>query len=374
MTTAQADMDGLTIFLCGDVMTGRGVDQILPHPGDPTLREPVVDDARTYVELAEQANGPIPNPADFSWPWGEALGVLDEFAPDGRLLNLETAVTSGSDFAPYKAIHYRMHPDNVECLTAPRPDVCVLANNHTLDFGTGGLADTLRVLADAGIPCAGAGLDAEEAHRPAVTETDGGRVICIAAGMKSSGIPGSWAATEDRPGVAFLSDMSKRTATQIADRAVALKRAGDVAVASLHWGSNYGYHIDSSQRHFAHHLIDAGIDVVYGHSSHHPRPIEVYRGKLILYGCGDLVNDYEGIGGYQAYRGELRLMYFASVDPASGRLIVLNMVPMREVRMRLQRGACVDVEWMRSTLEDTSRLFGTRVETEADGVLAVRAR
>jgi poly-gamma-glutamate synthesis protein (capsule biosynthesis protein) len=100
----------------------------------------------------------------------------------------------------------------------------------------------------------------------------------------------------------------------------------------------------------------------------------VYRGKLILYGCGDLVNDYEGIGGYQAYRGELRLMYFASVDPASGRLIVLNMVPMREVRMRLQRGACVDVEWMRSTLGDTSRLFGTRVETEADGVLAVRAR
>jgi poly-gamma-glutamate capsule biosynthesis protein CapA/YwtB (metallophosphatase superfamily) len=168
--------------------------------------------------------------------------------------------------------------------------------------------------------------------------------------------------------------LSKRTATEIADRALALNRAGDVAVASLHWGSNYGYDIDSSQRHFAHQLIDAGIDVVYGHSSHHPRPIEVYRGKLILYGCGDLVNDYEGIGGYQAYRGELRLMYFASVDPASGRLIVLNMVPMREVRMRLQRGACVDVEWMRSTLGDTSRLFGTRVETEADGVLAVRAR
>ncbi|HUL99227.1 MAG TPA: CapA family protein, partial [Mycobacterium sp.] len=254
------------------------------------------------------------------------------------------------------------------------PDVCVLANNHILDFGTDGLADTLRVLADAEIPCAGAGLDAEQAHRPVVTETDGGRVICVAAGMKSSGVPGSWAATENRPGVAFVSDMSKRTATEIADGALALKRAGDVAVASLHWGSNWGYDIDSSQRHFAHHLIDGGIDVVYGHSSHHPRPIEVYRGKLILYGCGDLVNDYEGIGGYHAYRGELRLMYFVSVDPASGRLIALRMVPMREVSMRLQRAARGDAEWMRTTLEDTSRGFGTRIETEADGVLAVRER
>jgi len=366
-------MDGLTIFMCGDVMTGRGVDQILPHSGDPTLREPVVTDARTYVELAEAANGPIPVPVDFGWPWGEALGVLDEFAPDARLLNLETAVTTTSDFAPNKAIHYRMHPDNIECLTAARPDVCVLANNHTLDFGADGLADTVRVLAGAGIPCAGAGLDAEQAHRAAITATDGARVICVAAGMTSSGIPSSWAVTENRAGVAFASDMSERTAKEIADRALALKRSGDVAVASLHWGSNWGYGIDSGQRHFAHHLIDAGIDVVYGHSSHHPRPIEVYRGKLILYGCGDLVNDYEGIGGYQAYRGELRLMYFASIDPADGRLIALRMVPMREARMRLQRAARDDVRWVRATLENTSRAFGTRVETEAGGVLAVRA-
>ena len=50
-----------------------------------------------------------------------------------------------------------------------------------------------------------------------------------------------------------------------------------------------------SQIRFAHRLIDAGVDVVHGHSSHHPRPIEVYRGKLILYGCGDTIDDYEGI-------------------------------------------------------------------------------
>ena len=67
--------DGLvTLFLCGDVMLGRGVDQILPHPGDPTLRQGYVRDARTYVGLAEAVNGPVPRPVDFSWPWGTPWG------------------------------------------------------------------------------------------------------------------------------------------------------------------------------------------------------------------------------------------------------------------------------------------------------------
>ncbi|MDT5052256.1 MAG: hypothetical protein QOF66_622, partial [Mycobacterium sp.] len=139
------------IFLTGDVMTGRAIDQLLPHPGDPTLRESVVSDARTYIRLAEQTNGPIPAPIDFAWPWGEALDIVDQFGPDVRLINLETSITASSEFARGKAVHYRMHPDNVGCLTAIRPDVCALANNHILDFGYQGLTDTLRTLDDAGI-------------------------------------------------------------------------------------------------------------------------------------------------------------------------------------------------------------------------------
>jgi poly-gamma-glutamate capsule biosynthesis protein CapA/YwtB (metallophosphatase superfamily) len=88
------------LFACGDVMTGRGVDQILPHPGDPELREGYTRDARAYVRLAEQASGPIPRPVGFAWPWGDALEVLDAMAPDVRLVNLETAVTRVADFAP----------------------------------------------------------------------------------------------------------------------------------------------------------------------------------------------------------------------------------------------------------------------------------
>ena len=69
--------DGVvTVFACGDVMPGRGVDQILPHPGDPELREAYVRDARAYVDLAEDAHGPIPRPVSFGWPWGDALAAL----------------------------------------------------------------------------------------------------------------------------------------------------------------------------------------------------------------------------------------------------------------------------------------------------------
>lgn len=359
------------IFLTGDVMTGRAIDQLLPHPGDSTLREAVVSDARTYIRLAEQTNGPIPAPIDYTWPWGESLAIVDELAPDIRLINLETSITACGEFAPGKAVHYRMHPDNIGCLTVIRPDVCALANNHVLDFGYQGLADTLRTLEGAGIRGVGAGLDAERAERPAVLEQpDGTRVVVASCGMGSSGVPHGWAATGSRPGVAYVADMSDRTAATIADRVLALKRPGDIAVVSVHWGSNWGYEVDSAQIRFAHTLIDEGVDVVHGHSSHHPRPIEVYRGKLIMYGCGDTIDDYEGISTYEAFRHELRLLYFASVEPTG---TVLQMVPMRMRRMRLQRAPEEDAEWLRASVSEMSRRFATRVDISTEGVLSVTA-
>jgi poly-gamma-glutamate capsule biosynthesis protein CapA/YwtB (metallophosphatase superfamily) len=357
-----------TIFLCGDVMTGRGIDQILPYPGDPTLRESVVTDARTYVTLAERVSGQIPRPVPYAWPWGDALSVLDELDPDIRLINLETAVTTARDFAPGKAVHYRMNPANAGCLTAVRPDVCVLANNHVLDFGPDGLAESLQTLSEFGIRYVGAGLDVHEAVRPAVSDLPGGgRVVTVAAGLQSSGVPPRWSATADHSGVAYIDDLSERSAVELADRVLAVKGPGDVTVVSLHWGSNWGYDVGAGQVRFAHRLIDTGVDVVHGHSSHHPRPVEIYRSRLILYGCGDLVNDYEGIQPFRAFRDDLRLLYFASVDPDSGELSALRMVPMRVRRMRLERAGQEDADWLRSTVEHASEPFGTRIEGQADG-------
>lgn len=354
----------LTLFLGGDVMTGRGVDQVLPYPGDPRLWETHVRDARTYVELAERVNGPIARPVDVSWPWGDALPVLDQMSPDLRLINLETSITRSDEVAQGKAVNYRMAPKNVGCLTVARPDVCALANNHVLDFGTGGLDDTLRALAAAGIPAAGAGPNAAEAAAPVRV----GRMVVVSAGTSSSGIPSSWAARPDRPGVNLLPDLSSTTA----DRLVPAKRPGDLTVVSIHWGPNWGYQVPAEHIEFAHRLIDRGVDLVHGHSSHHPLPIEVYRGKLILYGCGDLIDDYEGIGGYEWYRDDLRLLYFPSIDPATGRLAELRVVTMQARQLRLQHASRTDTELMHDTLNRISQPFGTQVSEAADGTLAVR--
>jgi poly-gamma-glutamate capsule biosynthesis protein CapA/YwtB (metallophosphatase superfamily) len=366
--------DGLvTLFLCGDVMTGRGVDQILPHPGDPILREAYVKDARTYVELADTVNGRIHRPVDFSWPWGDALPTLNDIAPDVRVINLETSVTRSENFVPGKAVHYRMHPRNLPCLTVARPDVCALANNHVLDFGRQGLQDTLDALSDAGLRAVGAGRNASEARRPALVNVEGGRhIVIFSCGMASSGILPSWTATPDQPGINFVPDLSTSSVGEATDWMCTTKRSGDVVIASLHWGSNWGYTVLADQVHFAHRLIDRGVDIVHGHSSHHPRPIEVYRDKLILYGCGDFINDYEGITGYDDYRGDLRLLYFASVEPDTGRLVGLRMVPMQAQQMRLHHTSSADSEWLRAVLDHVSRGFGSRIDLEPEGILALR--
>lgn len=362
----------MRVFLCGDVMLARGVDQILPHPGDPTLHESYIRDANGYVELAERANGPIPTPVDFTWPWGQALQVLDEAAPDVRVVNLENAVTRSDDFARGKRIHYRMSPDNVPCLSAASPDVCVLANNHVLDFGRRGLEETLDVLSDADLRIAGVGRDLEAARRPAeVALEDGGRVLVFALGLASSGVAASWAATDDGSGLDFLAEPSPEGAAELNARVRQHEQPGDVIVVSLHWGSNWGYAVPEDQTRFAHALIDGGVDVVHGHSSHHPRPIEVYRDRLVLYGCGDFVNDYEGISGHEEFRDDLRPIYLADVDGGTGALIDLRIVPMRARKMRLERASEDDLAWLGATLDRVSEGFGTRIVRRSDRELAV---
>lgn len=366
--------DVATLFLCGDVMLGRGIDQVLPHPGDPTLWESHVRDARGYIELAERANGPIPRPVGVEWPWGDALQVLDTASPIARIVNLETAVTRSDDVAPRKGVHYRMEPDNLASLTVARPDVCVLANNHVLDFGRSGLAETLDVLSDAGLAVAGAGRDVLAATAPAVVPAgDHGRVLVFGVGAATSGIPGDWAATDARSGVAFVGEPSAASAVEVAARIQQHRQPGDRVVVSIHWGSNWGHEVPRHQVEFAHALVDAGVDVVHGHSSHHPRPIEVYRDRLILYGCGDFINDYEGIRGHEAFRDDLRLVFLASLARDTGALTRLRMVPMQVRRFRLERASPTDAGWLQETLDRVSRPFGTRIDLDPSGDLVLAA-
>lgn len=370
---ATAGKGDISLFLCGDVMTARGIDQILPYSVDPVLHEPFATSALDYLRLAERANGAIPRPVDFGYIWGDALAEWDRVAPDLRIANLETSLTTHDEWQRGKGIHYRMHPANAPVLAAAGFDCCVLANNHVLDWGVAGLAETLHALDRAGIKTAGAGRDRAEAEAPAVMTTARGRVLVFAFGTQSSGIAADWGASAGQPGVNLLADFSNATVHRIAAKVKAARRPGDVVVASIHWGGNWGYAVPAAHREFAQGLIEqCAVDVVHGHSSHHPLGIEVYRGRPILYGCGDFINDYEGISGHEAYRGDLGLMYFLKIDPASGRLSRLWMVPMQMRRFRLQRASAQDTRWLCEMLDREGRPLGSRVEIGADGELALR--
>lgn len=364
---------GLRLFLCGDVMTGRGIDQVLPHPGDPVLHEGYARSAQDYVRLAEKAHGAIRRPAEAAYVWGDALAEWARADPDVRIVNLETAVTTRDDWDRGKGIHYRMHPANVPCLTAAAIDCCVLVNNHVLDWGRAGLVETLQTLHRAGLASSGAGRSAAEAAAPAVLTVPGrGRVLVFGFGVASSGIPPAWAATSGAPGVNLLDDLSEATLGRIEAQVKAVKQPGDVAVASIHWGGNWGYAVPAAHRGFARGLIDrCAIDVVHGHSSHHPLGIEVYRQRPILYGCGDLLNDYEGIGGDAAYRADLCLMYFVDVH-ADGTLQRLHMAPMRIRRFRLGRASEEEANWLRQRMDREGRRLGSGVDRGEDGRLELR--
>jgi poly-gamma-glutamate synthesis protein (capsule biosynthesis protein) len=359
----------VTLFLCGDVMTGRGIDQILPHPSRPHLFESSVRSATVYVELAERESGLLPRPVDFAYVWGEALAELTRVGADARIVNLETAVTVAEDAWPRKGIHYRMHPANVACLTAARIDCGVLANNHVLDWGPAGLVETLETLQRAGIHTAGAGRDDAEAAAPAILRLPGpGRVLVFAFGTGSSGVPPAWAAGREHPGVNRLEDLSGRSVDAIARRVRAAKRPGDIVVVSIHWGPNWGFEVPAAERAFARGLIDvAGVDVVHGHSSHHVKGLEVHAGRPILYGCGDFLTDYEGIGGLEEFRDDLGLMYFPTLDAASGRLVRFTMTPTQIRRLRVTRAPEAGARWLLDTLNREGRGLGTRVERQPDG-------
>lgn len=363
----MSEESSLKIFLCGDVMTGRGIDQILSHPVEPQIYESYVKDARDYVLLAEQVNGRIPRLAHGDYLWGDALKELNLRQPHVRLINLETSVTSSDTPCISKGIQYRMHPDNIDALTAAKIDVCTLANNHILDWGVKGLSETLETLNKVTIYHAGAGQNIQQAQTPAILsipETSG-RVLIFSMGTSSSGIPSDWRATSTQPGVWLLEDFSMQTVNQIKKQIEYYRQPGDFCIVSIHWGDNWVYQIPSQHQTFAHKLIDTiGVNLIHGHSSHHPIGIELYKNTPILYGCGDLINDYEGITNLHEFKNNLSLMYFLDFDRRLMKIKQLDLVPLKIEQFKLNYASDKECQLLLNILHQQSSVFNTLFKLE----------
>lgn len=346
----------ISLALGGDVMTGRGVDQCLTYSVKPLLQEPWVRKATEYVYLAERKSGKIIRPLSYQKVWGQLLLDLKEFTPDLFLANLETSVTTSPTFFPGKEVHYRMHPKNVELLTLLQPCIFALANNHLGDFGKQGILETLKVLDENRILSAGAGRNFEEASRPAVFDLkEKGRLLFFSAGLSSSGIPNEWRANEKEPGVFLLQEPLEQNLNLIEKLIVKWKKKNDLILWSFHWGSNWGYEILEEHQQLARKLIELGFaDLIHGHSSHHAKSFEVYQKKLILFGCGDLISDYEGITGYETYRPELKVLFCPNLSPISGELDSLKLCYYKVKGLEILQANQEERQWLEARVRTPS--------------------
>lgn len=234
------------------------------------------------VNSALQRNPP-------QYPWGDTLAVLRE--ADLRVCNLECVVSDRGEpwSASPKAFHFRSDAHNIATLQAAQVGVVSLANNHVLDFGYDALNDMLTLLDAAEIRHAGAGHTLEEAMRPAMVRTSEGMVALLAATDNEP----LWAANADQAGIWYMpTDITDARAQRLLQAVRDVRPSAKVVVVSLHWGGNWGYTPPFAHSVLAHTLIDSGADIIFGHSGHVLRGVELYHGKPVLYSAGDFIDDY----------------------------------------------------------------------------------
>lgn len=221
--------------------------------------------------------------------WGDTLRFFA--SADASICNLECVISDrGTEWAPEKkAFHFRTDPRNIEALTKARITAVTLANNHSLDFGPEAMNDTLGLLDSFGIKRAGAGRDISEASRAAYFEAGG---VSVALLSFTDNEP-SWEAKEKTPGVHFVPvDPADPRAISLFEAIGEAKKSADIVIASPHWGPNWGYRPVKTHIPFARAMIDAGADIVFGHSCHVFQGVELYKGRPIIYSAGDFIDDY----------------------------------------------------------------------------------
>lgn len=357
-----------TLCLCGDIMTAHGIDPLLPPSETRLPHARSMRSALEYVRAAE-AEAPLPRPVCFEYPWGDALALLKREQPDLRLVNLEACITARGSTACQRLLA-RLPPQQLPTLVALGVDGALLANPHALGWGREGLHDTLASLRQAGIAAIGAGHDRAEAEQEAQWLLPGkSRVRLFAFGHASGGLSGQWAADEATPGVSWLERLDGEAVQRLACRIRGSRQEGDIVLVALHWGGHWGYEVSGEQRRFARALIDeAGVDLVWGNASCHPRPIEVYRGRLILYGVGKFQKNPGAGGEHAALRPDLAALYLPRLC-ADGRLAELRLWPLRVHLFRLKRACASDCQWLARALGQACRCHGTGLEPLPDGSL-----
>ncbi|MEH7094272.1 CapA family protein [Neobacillus vireti] len=210
------------------------------------------------------------------------IHIKDELSSsDLSILNLETSVTTGGK-KQEKQYTFRSNPSALQGLKNAGFQLVSLANNHTLDFGQTGFADTVASLKEFQLDYVGGGLTKEEAYS-AKTYTLKGRTVKIIAFSRV--LPDySWVATETKPGLANGYDLSLIESTIKKEKANA-----DNLFVFIHWGVETKRFPEPFQREWARKMIDSGADGIIGSHPHVLQGFEYYKGKPIAYSLGNFL-------------------------------------------------------------------------------------
>ena len=175
-----------------------------------------------------------------------------------------------------------------------------LANNHTFDAEERGFLDTLRALSSAGIAHVGGGRDLADARKPVILTRNGIKLGFLGYAQFNNMGESAFAA-DGRPGIVPMDPFL------IKEDIRRLRPQVDYVVVAIHWATNRRYDISPENRTFAHDLIDAGADIIMGHHPPHPKGIEVYHGKVILYAPSNILRGHTNLNSDDGYLARFTL-------------------------------------------------------------------
>jgi len=313
----------MRITLVGDVMLGRLVNEFLKE-------RPAV------------------------YPWGDTLPVLKN-STDLRFCNLECVISDkGKPWsATPKEFHFRSDAKNIQVLLAGGIDVISVANNHSLDYGYEAAVDMLKIFDGASIKHSGLGKSLDEAERLVKLNTPETRVGFVAFTDNEP----EWEATKDRFGVLFVpTELGTNRSDNFLDLIRRYRSSVDYLIVSAHWGSNWGYEPPPEHILFAHALVEAGADTVFGHSPHVFRGIEIYRNRPIFYSAGNFIDDY-AIDPVE--RNDESSLFVLEVKDSAVREIEIYPAKIKDFQVNLARGP--ELQLIGNKMQRLCRKFGTKM-------------
>jgi poly-gamma-glutamate synthesis protein (capsule biosynthesis protein) len=319
--------DILSIGLAGDVMIGRGVDPIITQYG-------------------------------YAYPWGNVLPVLRQ--ADINIINLETALTF-SNHKVQKVFNFRATPDKVQTLVEAHITLANLANNHILDYSEEGLVETICALNAAGIQHVGAGMNYDEAARPEIILKKDVRLGLLGFTDNEP----SWKAGQEKGGTCYINIPKAKDREEALTAIRQLKEITDCVVVSIHWGYNMVEKPSFSFIDFAHQMVDAGADIIHGHSAHIFQAIEAYHQKLILYDTGDFVDDYMI---HEDLRNDRSFLFLINMH--KNEIKELKLVPVVISECQVNLAEEFEYKWSIRRMQQLCAKFGTEINDHGEVQLA----